>query len=231
MGEVYRAKDQVLGRDVAIKVLPEEFAKDPDRAARFERQAKLLALRNHPNIASNYGLEDWEQTTFLVMELVEGPTLADRIRQGPIPLDESLEIARQIADALEAAHEKGIVHRDLKPGNIKLRPDGTVKVLDFGLAKVKERTAVSLETSPTLSVAQTAAGVLLGTAVYMSPEQARGKGTVSNQRVFGDEGPHGNLTRRSHDCVRGPNRLDFPVKERTLSPGARLVPYKILSRI
>jgi eukaryotic-like serine/threonine-protein kinase len=165
MGEVYRAHDPRVGRDVAIKVSSEQFT------SRFTREIHAVAALNHPNIAALYDVGP----NYLVMELVEGPTLADRIKQGPIPLEESLEIAKQIADALEAAHEKGIVHRDLKPANIKLRPDGMAKVLDFGLAKVEETAAVSLETSPTLSVAQTAAGVLLGTAAYMSPEQARGK--------------------------------------------------------
>ena len=165
MGEVYCARDPRVGRDVAIKVSSEQFSD------RFAREIHAVASLNHSNVCTLYDVGP----NYLVMELVEGPTLADRIRQGPIPLDESLEIAKQIADALEAAHEKGIVHRDLKPGNIKLRPDGTVKVLDFGLAKVEEAAAISLETSPTLSVAQTAAGVMLGTAAYMSPEQARGK--------------------------------------------------------
>jgi Tol biopolymer transport system component/predicted Ser/Thr protein kinase len=165
IGEVYRARDPRVGRDVAIKVSSEQFSD------RFAREVHAVAALNHSNVCTLYDVG----SNYLVMELVEGPTLADRIKQGPIPLEESLEIARQIADALEAAHEKGIVHRDLKPGNIKLRPDGTVKVLDFGLAKVEEAAAMSLETSPTLSVAQTAAGVLLGTAAYMSPEQARGK--------------------------------------------------------
>ena len=143
MGEVYRARDAKLNRDVALKVLPEAFALDPDRLARFKREAQVLASLNHPNIAAIYGFEDSNPSPgsgqaavqALVLELVEGPTLADRIAQGPIPLDEALPIARQIAEALEAAHEQGIIHRDLKPANIKLRPDGTVKVLDFGLAK------------------------------------------------------------------------------------------------
>jgi eukaryotic-like serine/threonine-protein kinase len=165
MGEVYRARDPRVGRDVAIKVSSEQFSD------RFAREIHTVAALNHSNVCTLYDVG----SNYLVMELIEGPTLADRIKQGAIPLEESLAIARQIADALEAAHEKGIVHRDLKPRNIKIRPDGTVKVLDFGLAKVEETAAVSLETSPTLSVAQTAAGVLLGTAAYMSPEQARGK--------------------------------------------------------
>src|SRR4029434_10480809 len=138
MGAVYRGRDTRLDRDVAIKVLLESFAHDPDRLARFEREAKLLASLNHPHIAQVYGLEVSDATSALVMELVDGLTLADRIAQGPLPIDEALSIARQIADALEAAHEQGIAHRDLKPANIKLRPDGTVKVLDFGLAKLTE---------------------------------------------------------------------------------------------
>jgi len=177
MGEVYRARDSKLGRDVALKVLPEAFARDAERLARFQREAKLLASLNHPNIASIYGLEDSAATHALVMELVEGPTLADRIKQGPIPIDESLRIARQIADALEYAHERGIVHRDLKPANVKVTPDDAVKVLDFGLAKAMEGDAASLDisTSPTVSRMATQAGVLLGTAAYMSPEQAKAK--------------------------------------------------------
>ena len=183
MGEVYRARDTRLGRDVAIKVLPESFASDPDRRARFEREAQLLASLNHPNIAIIHGLEESAGVRALVMELVEGPTLADRIAEGPIPLEEALPLARQIAEALEAAHERGIIHRDLKPANIKLTPSGQVKVLDFGLAKMlesagsRQRAAGSehLSMSPTLSVQATYAGVILGTAAYMSPEQARGK--------------------------------------------------------
>jgi serine/threonine protein kinase len=135
MGEVYRAKDLKLGRDVAIKVLPEEFAKDVDRVARFQREAKLLASLNHPNITAIHGLQESDGTHFLVFELIEGDTLADRLKHGAIPMEESLELALQIAEALEAAHEKGVIHRDLKPANIKVIPDGKVKVLDFGLAK------------------------------------------------------------------------------------------------
>ena len=139
MGEVWRARDTKLGREVAIKTLPEEFAKDADRLARFEREARLLAALNHPNIAAIYGLEEHEGTRFLVLELVEGDTLADQIKRGAIPVKESLELALQIAEALEAAHEKGVIHRDLKPANIKVTPDGKVKVLDFGLAKAFTR--------------------------------------------------------------------------------------------
>jgi eukaryotic-like serine/threonine-protein kinase len=177
MGEVYRARDTKLGRDVAIKVLPDAFARDADRMARFQREAKVLASLNHTNIASIYGLEDSGSTSALVMELAEGPTLADRIAQGPISIDDALRIARQIADALEYAHEKGIIHRDLKPANVKVSSDDTVKVLDFGLAKALEGDAAfsDISTSPTLSRLATQAGILLGTASYMSPEQAKAK--------------------------------------------------------
>jgi len=177
MGEVYRATDTNLKREIAIKILPPAFASDADRIARFQREAEALAALNHSNIAQIYGLERSGDTTALAMELVEGPTLADRIAQGPIPVDEALGIARQIADALEAAHGRQIVHRDLKPANIKLRPDGTVKVLDFGIATAPESpVATSGRRSPVLlTPALTEAGVLLGTAAYMSPEQARGR--------------------------------------------------------
>ena len=176
MGEVYRARDTKLDRDVALKVLPEAFTQDPDRLARFEREAKVLASLNHPNIAAIYGLEEAGATRALVLELVEGPTLADRIKQGRIPLDEALPIAKQIAEALEAAHEAGVIHRDLKPANIKVRDDGTVKVLDFGLAKALDPTPEGDPSqSPTLTAAATQMGVIMGTAAYMSPEQARGK--------------------------------------------------------
>src|SRR5271169_3247732 len=177
MGEVYRARDPKLGRDVALKVLPEAFARDAERMARFQREAKVLASLNHPNIASIYGLEDSSTTHALVMELVEGPTLADRIKSGPIPISEAMPIAKQMCDALEYAHERGIVHRDLKPANVKVTSDDAVKVLDFGLAKAIEGDAASVDiaTSPTMSRMATLAGVLLGTAAYMSPEQAKGK--------------------------------------------------------
>ena len=179
MGEVYRATDTNLKRQVAIKVLPDLVAADAERVARFQREAEVLAALNHPNIAHIHGLERSAGTIALVMELVEGPTLADRIAQGPIPVDEALPIAKQIAEALETAHEQGIIHRDLKPTNIKVRADGTVKVLDFGLAKVMEPTGAlltSVSQSPTITtLAMTQAGVILGTAAYMSPEQARGK--------------------------------------------------------
>jgi serine/threonine-protein kinase len=191
MGEVYQARDTRLGRDVAIKVLPQDVAADPARISRFRREAQLLASLNHPNIASIYGFEEAQPFTSsgpspstssgalaLVLELVDGPTLADRIAYGPVPLDEALAIARQISDALEAAHEHGLVHRDLKPANIKVRPDGTVKILDFGLAKAVEQTpAGALSMSPTLTspVGATMAGMILGTAAYMAPEQAKGR--------------------------------------------------------
>lgn len=177
MGEVYRARDTRLARDVAIKVLPEAVARNAKWIERFEREARVLAALNHPHIAAIYGREEVEETHALVLELVEGPTLADRLAGGPLPVEEALEIARQIAQGVEAAHEKGIVHRDLKPANIKVTEDGTVKVLDFGLAKaLGDEAPVSADlNSPTLSELATAVGVLLGTAAYMSPEQARGQ--------------------------------------------------------
>jgi len=192
MGEVYRARDTKLDRDVAIKILPEAFAHDVERVARFQREAKTLAALNHANIGGIHGFEEYttvvsgfsQTSAALVLELVEGPTLADRIAEGPIPVGEALPIARQIAEAVGAAHEHGIVHRDLKPANIKLRDDGAVKVLDFGLAKLNDPSANgpnvpndpnALTASPTLSVMATQAGVILGTAAYMSPEQAKGK--------------------------------------------------------
>ena len=178
MGQVYRATDTKLKRQVAIKVLPPSLAGDADRLARFQREAEVLASLSHPNIAGIHGLEESDGVKALVMELVEGPTLAERIAQGAIPLDEVLPIARQIAEALEAAHEHGIVHRDLKPANVKVRPDGTVKVLDFGLAKAMDPPSASRDVSqsPTITTpAMTHAGMILGTAAYMSPEQARGK--------------------------------------------------------
>ncbi len=185
MGHVFRARDTKLDRDVAIKVLPEAFAHAADRLARFEREAKTLASLNHPNIAAIYGLEESGGVSALVMELVEGEDLSQRIAHGAIPIDEALPIAKQIADALEAAHEQGIIHRDLKPANIKVRADGTVKVLDFGLAKALDPAGVMSATvsmSPTLTTpAMTQAGMILGTAAYMSPEQARG--TTADKRA------------------------------------------------
>src|SRR5688572_25969087 len=197
MGEVYRARDARLNRDVALKVLPEAFILDPDRLARFKREAQVLASLNHPNIAAIYGFEDSTPSPIsgqaavqaLVLELVEGETLADRIARGPIPLDEALPIARQIAEALESAHEQGVIHRDLKPANIKVREDGTIKVLDFGLAKMLENETTSgsssLSLSPTITTpAMTQIGMILGTAAYMAPEQARGKSADRRSDVW-----------------------------------------------
>ena len=189
MGEVYQAHDTKLGRDVAVKVLPEQFARDPERIARFQREAKMLAALNHPNIAAIYGLEQSGNTHYLIMELVPGDTLRDRIlRDGAFPVEEALTIARQIAEALEAAHgsEKGIIHRDLKPANVKVTPEGRVKVLDFGLAKAfaAEPSAEEIGNSPTLSMAATVHGIILGTAAYMSPEQARGKAVTKAADIW-----------------------------------------------
>ncbi len=185
MGQVWQATDTQLGRDIALKILPDAFAADPDRLARFQREAQVLASLNHPNIAQIHGIEKSDDTQALVLELVEGPTLADRIAKGPIPLDEALPIAKQIAEALEAAHEAGVLHLDLKPANIKVREDGTVKVLDFGLAKVLDTTPEGDPSqSPTLTAAATQMGVIMGTAAYMSPEQARGKPTDRRADVW-----------------------------------------------
>ena len=177
MGEVYRARDKKLGRDVAVKVLLQTFAQDAERLARFEREAKLLAALNHPGIATLYGLEELEGQQVLVMELIEGETLAERLARGPLSLDEALPLFLQLAEALEAAHEKGIIHRDLKPGNIKLTLEGKPKILDFGLAKAlsaDEDVSAEASQSPTLTKG-TALGAIMGTPSYMSPEQARGK--------------------------------------------------------
>src|SRR5262245_16551475 len=192
MGEVYRAHDAKLGRDVALKLLPAEFARDPERLARFDREAQVLASLNHPHIAQIYGFEDLGDARALVMELVDGPTLADLIVHGPIELPEALRIARQIALALEAAHERGITHRDLKPSTRKVAADSAVKVLDFGLAKLSsssdpsQRSAVDVTASPTLMspTLATSVGVILGTAAYMSPEQARGRSVDKRSDVW-----------------------------------------------
>jgi serine/threonine-protein kinase len=185
MGEVYRARDIKLGRDVAIKILPDVFTTDADRRARFDREARLLAALNHPHIGAIYGFEDREGIHALVLELIEGQTLAERLRVGPVPISEALTIARQIAEALEAAHEKGIVHRDLKPANVAITPDGVVKVLDFGLARGgADEAAADLTHSPTVTVGGTRDGVILGTAAYMSPEQARGKAVDKRTDVW-----------------------------------------------
>src|SRR5499426_139686 len=176
MGVVFRALDTKLHREVALKLLPDHFANDADRLTRFQREAQVLAALNHPNIAQIYGLEQSGASSCIVMELVEGETLAERLKRGPLSIDDTIQIAKQIAEALEAAHERGIVHRDLKPANIKLAPDGKVKVLDFGLAKALNDDDVDsgLSHSPT-KVSGSMAGVVMGTAAYMSPEQARGK--------------------------------------------------------
>jgi eukaryotic-like serine/threonine-protein kinase len=214
MGQVYRARDTKLNRDVALKILPDAFARDPDRLARFTREAQTLASLNHSHIAAIYGIEESDDVRALVMELVEGEDLSQRIARGAIPLDEALPVARQIADALEAAHEQGIIHRDLKPANIKVRPDGTVKVLDFGLAKaLNPASAVGVDpmSSPTISLHATQAGIILGTAAYMSPEQAKGRPVdkradlwafgavlyemVTGQRVFRGDGVSDTIAR------------------------------------
>ena len=176
-GSVYRARDARLGRDVAIKVLPASFAENAQSMARFKREAQALASLNHPGIASIFGLEESNGIRGIVMESVEGDTLADRLRRGAMPLEEALNIAKQVAEALEYAHDRGIIHRDLKPANVKVTPDGKVKLLDFGLAKAAESdsTTSDISSSPTLSAAATQAGIILGTAAYMSPEQAKGK--------------------------------------------------------
>ena len=233
MGEVYRATDSKLGREVAIKLIPEDFARDSTRMARFTREAQVLASLNHPNIAAIYGVED----RALIMELVEGPTLSERIKQGAIPLDEALEIARQIADGLEAAHDKGIVHRDLKPANIKITPGGTVKLLDFGLAKAEGpwSSTTSVEDAPTLTVASTGTGVILGTAAYMAPEQARGRnvdkradiwafGVILYEMLTGDQMFEGetvtdilaSVVRTDPDLKRVPEKVR-PLLERCLA--------------
>src|SRR5262245_56915015 len=171
MGEVYRARDTKLKRDVAIKILPDEFARDVDRVSRFQREAEALAALNHQNIGSIYDIQQIGEARFLVLELVEGETLQERLRQGPIAVEEALAIGKQIAEALEVAHERGVVHRDLKPANIKLTPDEKAKVLDFGLAKAfQPQSATALSNSPTLMSASMP-GVIVGTAAYMSPEQ------------------------------------------------------------
>ena len=186
MGEVYRAEDTNLSRDVAIKVLPEQFTKDPQRLARFEREAKLLASLNHPNIAAIHSFEHADDIHFLVLELVEGETLAEKVAKGPLPVEEALEVCRQIAEGVEAAHEKGVIHRDLKPANVKVTPEGKVKILDFGLAKAfeDETPVTDISQSPTLTEEMTRAGVILGTAAYMSPEQAKGEAVDKRADIF-----------------------------------------------
>ena len=189
MGVVWKAEDTKLGRAVAVKVLPPEFAEDKQRLARFEREAKLLAALNHPNVAAIYGLEAVDGVHFLVLELVDGQTLAQMTKTGPLPVEESLDVCRQVAEGLEAAHDAGVIHRDLKPGNVIVTEDGKSKVLDFGLAKGLEGTASGesgsdLSMSPTVTFGGTQAGVVLGTAPYMSPEQARGKKLDKRTDIF-----------------------------------------------
>ena len=175
LGEVSRARDTTLARDVALKVLPDSFTADPERLGRFQREAKVLASLNHPNIGGIYGLDSSGNNQALVLELIEGPTLAERIAEGPIPVEQGLAMVRQIAEALSAAHDAGVVHRDLKPANIKVRPDGTVKVLDLGLARGVEPTSdANPSLSPTLTVGATQVGAILGTAAYMASEKAKG---------------------------------------------------------
>ena len=174
MGEVYKARDLRLGREVALKVLPEALSREPERLARFNREARLLASLNHANIAAIHGLEEHDGIRFLVLELVPGPTLAEHLAAGPLPLRGALDVGRQLAEALEQAHARGVVHRDLKPSNVKITPDGKVKVLDFGLAKALAPEAEDPDSSPTGDLA-TREGLVMGTAAYMSPEQARGK--------------------------------------------------------
>jgi serine/threonine protein kinase len=185
MGEVYRARDTRLKREVAVKVLPGEFSGNPDRVFRFQREAEALAALNHDNIASIYDVQEANEVRFLVLELVEGETLDERLKRGPLPEEEALSIAKQICDALEAAHEKGIVHRDLKPANIKITPDGKVKLLDFGLALLFESELQSTDpsNSPTV-MSRTGGSVILGTASYMSPEQARGQKTGKQSDIW-----------------------------------------------
>jgi serine/threonine protein kinase len=184
MGEVYRARDTKLKRDVALKVLPEKFAQDADRLARFRREAEALASLNHPNIASIYGLDDASETHALVLELVDGPTLAERIESGRLALNEIWPLAMQMADALAVAHEKGIVHRDFKPANVKLTGDGRVKILDFGLAKVFAAIPDTLDLSQSPTSLGTSTGMILGTVGYMSPEQARGRAVDGRTDVW-----------------------------------------------
>ena len=185
MGVVYRATDPALRRDVALKVLPTRFAQDPDRLARFKREAQALAAFSHPNIATLHGLEQASGVHFLVMELIPGETLADQIARGPVPLQAALAIAGQVADALDAAHEKSITHRDIKPANIKVTPDGRVKVLDFGLAKVSAILETAGDAASTMTAGPTVDGQILGTPAYMSPEQVRGQPSSSRADIWG----------------------------------------------
>src|SRR6202161_62285 len=241
MGEVYQAHDTNLERDVAIKVLPEAFAHDPERLSRFQREAKMLAALNHPNIATIYGLEQSNGTSYLVMELVTGETLAERVKRGgAVPIEEALAISKQIAEALEAAHEKGIIHRDLKPANVKVTPEGKVKGLDFGLAKAFEGdpSSVDMSNSPTLSQAATMQGVILGTAAYMSPEQARGRavdkrtdiwafGCVLYELLTGKQAFHGEDTTEILASV-AKSEPAFDVLPANISPSIRVLLQRCL---
>ena len=202
MGEVYRAEDTKLSRQVAIKILPDEFFHDAEWLARFEREAKLLASLNHPNIAAIYGLEQADGKPFLVLELVEGQTLAERLHKGPLPIEEAIEVCRKIAEGLEAAHEKGVIHRDLKPANVKVTPEGKVKILDFGLAKAfyEQAAPVDPSRSPTITEQMTAPGVILGTAAYMSPEQAKGKAVDKRADIWAFGGV-------LYECLTGKRRF------------------------
>ncbi len=220
MGEVYRALDTRLGRDVALKVLPHAFANDRERLQRFEREAKTLALLNHPHIASVYGFEIADGAPAIAMELVDGQTVGERIASGALPLTETLRIARQIAEALDAAHERGIVHRDLKPANVKITSQGTVKVLDFGLAKTPDELAPDLSRSPTITGLHTREGVILGTAGYMSPEQARGQSIDKRSDVWAFGAPQAIATGQQPVWSAGSRSVIF-------SNGARGANYSL----
>jgi serine/threonine protein kinase len=209
MGEVYRARDRQLHRDVAIKVLPDRFAADADRLARFEREARVLAALNHRHIASIFGIAEGEGLRGLVLELVDGPTLDERIAAGPLTLAETLAIAAQIADALDASHQKGIIHRDLKPANVKITPDGSVKVLDFGLAKTYDTRTSGSDDLTTVSAALTGDAAIIGTTAYMSPEQARGQPVDKRTDIwsFGCVLFEMLTRRRAFQARRAPTRL------------------------
>jgi len=209
MGEVYRARDTKLGRDVAIKVLPDAFARDAGRLARFQREAQLLAALNHPNIAAIYGLEEHRGTRYLVLEYVPGETLAERIQRGPLPIGETLDFCSQISEALMAAHENGIIHRDLKPANVRVTPQGRVKVLDFGLAKqITLETAASSTTST--GIDRTLEGTVIGTPAYMSPEQSRGAPADTRSDLF-------SLGSVVYECLTGSAAFSGPTPLETLA--------------
>jgi serine/threonine protein kinase len=239
MGEVYRARDLKLRREVAIKVLPAAVSNDPERLQRLEREACLLASLNHPLIGAIYGVEEHAGVYGLVLELVEGQTLAERLAAGPLPVAETLALARQIIDALDAAHERGIIHRDLKPGNVKVTPEGIVKVLDFGLAKavVDEAPAAELTHSPTITIEGTRSGTILGTAAYMSPEQARGKtvdkrtdiwafGCVLYELVIGRRAFHGETTSDMIAAILGREPVIGATPSATLLPQRAKAPWQ-----